>query len=625
MKILNGLSEGQVLQRLGAKGATAHLVVGDAEAGPVTATLAGARGTLKGWKNRVVATSEGREFKAELSGIPAGGPYRLELRSGKVVVRLRSFYVGDVWLLAGQSNMEGIGDITGRAKPDPLIRAFSMRREWRLATDPLHVLKESPDPCHTLEPCTPEEGEKLRRTAAMGVGVGIFFAREMLRRSKVPQGLICVAHGGTSMKQWDSELKEQGGGSLYGSLLLSMRATDQPIAGVLWYQGESDAQESELPHYTERMIKLVAATRSDLRQPTLPWIVVQIARVFGANPPAAWNSIQEQQRRLPEKIANLETVAAIDLPLDDAIHIGAAGFPRLGARMARMADRLVYGNKSEKRPPQLVSISPPSHPKKPGGPVVPVIDVKFDQVIDSLKSNDEPQGFALLNAEGKAVPAIFRTTFHGNTVRLHLASMSVVTMDKVALSYGHGIAPRCNITDSRDFSLPVFGPVLLRKPAAMLPFVTGWKTTGVIATKERIDRIDLPDVNALGGEVWVHGSDGFIKERPRWEKIKTGQAYFASRIELPEPMKIEFLMGYDGPFRLWLDGKPFFCNPKGTNPCLPDESAKTAALPAGVHTITVAMDLNKGGAWGFFLRFRRVDVTDQQIATGNYAKPIYSV
>jgi len=160
---------------------------------------------------------------------------------------------------------------------------------------------------------------------------------------------------------------------------------------------------------------------------------------------------------------------------------------------------------------------------------------------------------------------------------------------------------------------------------ALLPFVTRWKATQVIATTERIDRIDLPDINALGCEVRSHDSTGFIDERPRWEKIKTGHAYFASRIGLPEPMEIEFLMGYNGPFRLWLNRHPLFCNTKGTNPCLPDESTKRVALPAGLHTITVAMDLDHGGSSGFFLRFRRVDVTPRQIETGDYAKPTYSI
>ena len=90
-------------------------------------------------------------------------------------------------------------------------------------------------------------------------------------------------------------------------------------------------------------------------------------------------------------------------------------------------------------------------------------------------------------------------------------------------------------------------------------------------------------------------------------------------------MKIEFLMGYDGPFRLWLDGKPFFKNMAGINPCFPDESARTASLDAGPLDIHVGMDLNDGQAWGFFLRLTRKDLTKEQIRTGEFIKPVYSV
>jgi sialate O-acetylesterase len=626
MKILSGLTEGQVLQRLGIRGATVHLVIAEAPAGPVSVTIAGKRGGLKGWKNRAVAKGKGGEVKVTLTGIPAGGPYKLELRVGKTVLRVKSFYVGDVWILAGQSNMEGVGNIEGRAKPDPLVRAFSMRREWRLATDPLHVLGESPDFCHTLKQCSSEQAEAHRRKTTKGVGAGVFFGKEMLKLTKVPQGLICTAHGGTSMQQWNPELKGEGGKSLYGSMLLSVLATGQPVAGLLWYQGESDANDNDAPKYTDRMIKLVAASRADLRQPNLPWVIVQLARVFGGPPPNPWNSIQEQQRLLPGKIKNFETVAAIDLPLDDSIHIGADGYPILASRLAQQADRLACGNKAQKPPPQLVSISQPSHPKHPGASQAPVIAVKFDHVVGGLRSNGEARGF-FLHDDGKDVPCIHRMTLEGDTVKLHLGTLPLALMTKASLSYGLGIAPLCTITDGRGYSLPVFGPIKLHKPAAYLPFVTGWRTTAVIPATQPIDKIAHPDVNALGAEVWVHGSDGFINERPRWDKVKKGHCYFASGLELSEPMKIEFLMGYDGPFRLWVDGKPLFCNPNGKNPCLPDESARTLALPAGVHAITVAMDLeNEGiGSWGFFLRFRRVDVTAKQIETGDYAKPTYSV
>ncbi len=94
---------------------------------------------------------------------------------------------------------------------------------------------------------------------------------------------------------------------------------------------------------------------------------------------------------------------------------------------------------------------------------------------------------------------------------------------------------------------------------------------------------------------------------------------------LPEPMRLEFRMAYDGPFRLWLDREPFFSDLNGLNPCSPDKAVKTIALAAGEHDLRVAMDTNKGYAWGFRLRFERKDVTRAQIKSGAYAKPVYSI
>jgi len=336
MKIESGLVSGQVLQRLGAKGATVILAGTSAADGSLHATISKGKVALKGWKKRAVGKIARGKFSAKLDAIPVGGPYTLRLESGAHHADIASFFVGDVWILAGQSNMEGVGDMTAPAPPHPLIRSFSMRREWRLATDPLHLIAESPDSCHAAVQCSPKNGEKIRRDAVKGVGVGIFFAHEMLERSGgVPQGLICTAHGGTSMQQWSPDRKRLGGESLYASMLTSVRANGQPVAGLLWYQGESDANTADAAEYTKRMKQLVAASRRDLHQPRLPWIIVQIARHISTDPGVAWNSIQEQQRLLPEKISHFETIPAVDLPLDDGIHISAVGYPRLATRMAR--------------------------------------------------------------------------------------------------------------------------------------------------------------------------------------------------------------------------------------------------------------------------------------------------
>jgi sialate O-acetylesterase len=618
MNILSGLANGQVLQRLGSKGAKVVINGTSAEDGPIRATLSKANAALKGWNKRPAGNIVRGKFSVKLASIPVGGPYSLRLEAGRQRVDVSPFFVGDVWIMAGQSNMEGVGNMTGKAKPHPLIRSFSMRREWRLVEDPLHTMAESPDTCHATVQCTREAGEELRRAAVKGVGVGLFFAREMLERSGgAPQGLISTGHGGTSMQQWSPDQKHLGGSSLYASMLTSVQATGQPVAGLLWYQGESDANPTDAAQYVPRMKKLVAASRRDLRQPRLPWIIVQLARLF-SDPasPLEWNSIQEQQRLLPKKIKFFETAPAIDLPLDDHIHIGAGGFPRLAARLASAADRLVYGNKHETRTPQLRNV------RVVDKPPFFTMEVAFDFVRGGLCAEGEPTGFKFVSPEGTPLDLIYKTELKGDTAKLCLIKKPTAGVN---LFYGHGFAPRCNITDARGFSLPVFGPFSIgnTKPRALTPFITEWNVSEIIPASKKLDQVPLPDMQALGATVKSYPQDGFINEHNLWA-LKTGQTFFHSRLHLSEPMKLKFLMGYDGPFRLWLDGKPFFKNMAGINPCFPDESGKTASLEAGPHDLHVGMALNGGLAWGFFLRMARKDVTSEQIRTGEFAKPTYS-
>ena len=454
VKILAGLAEKQVLQRLRDRGAKAVLKGTAGECGPVLATILDGGDFLQDWKNRPVGKASRGRWKATLTGIPAGGPYQLRLEVGRDHALIASFYVGDVWLLAGQSNMEGVGQMSGAASPHPLVRVFSLRREWRLAEDPLHLLAESPDKCHHREQqCSPEEGEMKRRMNPKGVGVGLYFGREMVKRSGVPQGLICTAQGGTGMDAWSPERKHLGGESLYASMLASVQATGQPLAGVLWYQGESDANAKCAPEYTRRMEGFVAACRRALRQPCLPWMGVQIGRYFNAGTEfAPWNEIQEQQRLLPSRISHLEMVSAIDLPLDDSLHVGSDGFQVLAKRLARVADRMVHGKAREPRPPQLRTI----RRLTTSSPWDCAIEVSYDGVVGKLRSKGEANGFMLMTPEGKPFPIIYKTTLHGDTVRLYADSRFI---DGKRLSYGQGFFPICTIVDERNMALPVFGPL----------------------------------------------------------------------------------------------------------------------------------------------------------------------
>ena len=83
--------------------------------------------------------------------------------------------------------------------------------------------------------------------------------------------------------------------------------------------------------------------RADLNQPDLPFYYVQIGRFINGGDPKGWNAVQEVQRRLPERVPNTAVVSVIDLELDDLIHVGTHGLKRTGERLARIAERELFG------------------------------------------------------------------------------------------------------------------------------------------------------------------------------------------------------------------------------------------------------------------------------------------
>jgi sialate O-acetylesterase len=106
----------------------------------------------------------------------------------------------------------------------------------------------------------------------------------------------------------------------------------------------------------------------------------------------------------------------------------------------------------------------------------------------------------------------------------------------------------------------------------------------------------------------------------QWQN-KRGLAFFFRDIECPGRMHAEFRMGYDGPFRLWIDGRSFFVDMKGSNPCLQDKACKAVWLGKGRHRVVIGMDLANGNAWGFFLRMERLDLAKRQKRDGDYPLP----
>jgi len=456
MEIVSGLFDRMVLQR-NRRGVCDAVFAGRCEASGVVQCRASRQGRVVRGCNwiRVGKAAKGR-FSGRLKGLPAGGPYDVRLRivsgQGRVLDSLdvADVLVGDVWILGGQSNMEGVGRLTG-LKADRQVRAFYMDDRWDVARDPIHNLQHAVDQVHhVIHGCTPVRDRRRQQ------GPGVSFGQEMRKRTGVPQGLIPSAHGGTSMREWDAANHKRGRSSLFGAMVRRFEKNGAKVAGVIWYQGCSDANADDAPKYTARMKKFVSATRKALGEPRLPFVVVQIARVFGIEnrDAAAWNSVRDQQRRLGKVIDRLAVVPAIDLELDDSIHISGEGQIRLGRRLADAALAMIDPTCGAKRPIELkeVKCSIDRYMQAVN------ITVRFANVVGELTAPGRPEGFAICDASGKVLPVIYRTETTGNRVLLRTTLVPADTKG-LQLYYGFGCSPYCNITDHADRSLPAFGPL----------------------------------------------------------------------------------------------------------------------------------------------------------------------
>lgn len=597
MKILHGLMPGQVLQRDVHGRAHARVRGSCKGSGIVEARILKNERALNGFGWKPLGHADDGCFTLDLKGIPSGGPYRIEMRvvaHSRVLAchAVENVFVGDVWILAGQSNMEGIGNMTAARKPHPMVRAFYMRDAWDIAADKLHHLPEAVDRVHNGYGKGPGRPSKMvlaksRSGALKGAGPGHTFGIEMYKRTKVPQGLIACAHGGTSMAEWSPRLRDKGGDALYGAMLRRYAKLGQPIAGIVWYQGESDANRNDAPRYTKRMVDLVSAVRRDTGQPSLPWIMVQIGRHASMEDGSYWNCIQEQQRMLTRHIKKIDVVPSVDLELDDGIHIGGEEQQMLGRRLARAADRLVHKARGVK--PAIVfddiTMQPTSGFTRGSGATS--ICVRYRNVTGKLESKGVPTGFSLHDHAGRTLPYVYRTTLDGHMVILH-TQQSRIELEGVFLSYGHGRFPYCNIMDCDGMGLPVVQrlPVTTDHPVSCL----NWQRTFL----PHFDSIaEIAPTHELQVRRWRKAPlrNGFGVLPQAASATRTGVFLMRTEILAETALSAWFMFGANCPFKLWINGKSILQDLACTVPMGPDKYEQEIQLLAGKNKILVAMEV----------------------------------
>jgi hypothetical protein len=221
----------------------------------------------------------------------------------------------DVFLLIGQSNMSGRGQLD-QVEPvdDARIDMFRDGR-WERAREPLHT---------------------DRGTA--GIGLGMSFAAELLRQGVSERvGLVPCAVGATSLSQWEP------GAELFGRAVAVSRdalvaSEGSMLRGVLWHQGENDsADEQRAATYGERLSGMVAALRRELGAPDVPFVAGELGRYLQRNKARQhFAVINHQLAGLSQTIPKFACVSSEGLCDDGFLtHFDARSLRDFGVRFAQ--------------------------------------------------------------------------------------------------------------------------------------------------------------------------------------------------------------------------------------------------------------------------------------------------
>ena len=350
---------------------------------------------------------------------------------------------GEVWLCSGQSNMEFMLHEAATAKRDiPKaknlnIRFFDMKARWRTnpvewdaaALDSINHLKYFADTKWTV--CSPE-------TAKDFSAIAYYFGSMLQDSLQCAVGLICNAVGGSPTEAWvdradlDAQfpqimrnwtnndfvqpwVRERAALNMkkaadmklqrhpYDPCYLYESAIEPlqqfPIKGVLWYQGESNAQNFTTH---ERLFKLlVEGWRRNWNDAELPFYYVQLSSMDRL----PWQWFRDSQRRLQSELPHVAMAVSSDM--GDSLNVHPTRKQPVGERLARIALHNLY---------DFANVVP-------SGPAVKEASVVGDGIVrltfdyaDGLSTSDgkHPLTFEIAEEEGLYKPAEAR--IEGNTV-----------------------------------------------------------------------------------------------------------------------------------------------------------------------------------------------------------------
>lgn len=237
-----------------------------------------------------------------------------------------------VFIMAGQSNMSGRAPLPGPG-------AVNGNRIFRWLQDDSGTWVQNPS-----EPMDISTGEGLSVAVDPDATFGpqLAFADRMATLRPFDEiGTLSVAKGASGIKAWQPDWCWR---SLYGAMLRRARLVEEQghtIAGLCWWQGESDAQSpTAAADWGAGFTAVVRSLRQDLMNFNLPVVFCQL----GPNPNLpnfpGWEEVQKRQFTMRGPYMAMVTTS--DLPVQaDKLHMTQASYITAGQRLADAMDGLL--------------------------------------------------------------------------------------------------------------------------------------------------------------------------------------------------------------------------------------------------------------------------------------------
>lgn len=313
------------------------------------------------WNSKVYRTNTNNEgvWKLKITTTEAGGPYEISVSDGEEII-LKNVLIGEVWLCAGQSNMEmpmkGFMGQPVLGSNSDILR--SSNNKIRFISVPRSV--------KTI-PQNDFEGQWLKaepQTVANFSATAYYFGRLLNEIMDVPVGLIEVSYSGSCVEAWMS--KETSGPfegtdipeptdsidvlnrtptALFNGMLSPVIGFG--IKGTIWYQGETNYINPD--EYLERFPAMVKEWRDLWQLGDFPFYYTQIAPFdYSAYKTQKenlekYNSayLRESQLKALDIIPNCGMAVLMDAGSEETIH--PPDKKVAGSRLACLALAKTYG------------------------------------------------------------------------------------------------------------------------------------------------------------------------------------------------------------------------------------------------------------------------------------------